>query len=142
MTEAASRASTVARVRLAFALVVGLAGGFWGLLILFSDYPAGWSATRWLAYVLASHVAFGLAIGALVPRLWFLSLVAGWGALFLGFLSLLGQALGMDADETSGSSEFLLDLLLPVLGSLLAAGFLGAIAVGLFQRARPARRLP
>ena len=131
MTDASSRASTVASVRLASALVVGVAGGFWGLLILFSDYPADWSATRWLVYVLVSHAAFGLTIGALVPKWWLLSLVAGWGAMFLGLLSLL-----------SGSSGFLLELLVPVLGSLLSAGLLGAIAVGLFQRARPARRLP
>ena len=51
-------------------------------------------------------------------------------------LSLLGKALGMGADETSGSSEFLLELLLPVFGSLLTAGLLGAFAVRIFQRAR------
>lgn len=102
-------------VRLAFALVVGIAGGFWGLLILFSDYPVGWSETRWLVYVLGSHAGFGLVIGALVPRWWYLSLSAGWGAVFLGLLS--------------ATREFLLELLLPVLGLLLIAGLLGAVIV-------------
>ena len=109
-------------IRLACSLVVGVAGGFWGLMILFSDYPAGWSETRWLVYVLGSHAGFGLVIGALVPRWWFLSLSAGWGALFLGLLSM--------------SREFLMDLLLPVLASLLVAGLLGAVAVRCLRLAR------
>ena len=133
MISAAPEAVTVgwSAVRLALAVMFGLAGGYWGLLMLFSDYPVGWSETRWLVEVLTSHAAFGLVIGALVPRWWFLSVLAAWGALLLGLLNLL-----------SGSSGFLLDLLLPVLGSLLAAGLVGAIAVRLSQRALSAWRSP
>ncbi len=124
MTSATPGTSTVRwwEIRLASSLTVGLAGGFWGLMILFSDYPAGWSETRWMAYVLGSHAAFGLVIGVLVPRWWYLSLLAGWGAMFLGLLSM--------------SREFLVDLLLPVLASLLAASILGAVAVRLINVAR------
>ena len=126
MTDAAPEAVTVgwSGVRLALAVVVGLAGGFWGLLLLFSDTP-GWSETRWLVNVLMSHAAFGLAIGALVPRWWFLSILAGWGALLLGLLGLL-----------SGSTEFLLDTLLPVLAAVLLASLIGAVAVWLISRLR------
>lgn len=124
MIEATPQTSTLkwSEIRLACSLAVGLAGGFWGLMILFSDYPAGWSDTRWLVYVLGSHAGFGLVIGALVPRWWYLSLTAGWGALFLGLLSM--------------SREFLMDLLLPVLASLLVAGLLGAVAVRCLRLAR------
>ena len=126
MTDSVPEAVTVgwSEIRLAFAVVIGLAGGFWGLLILFSDYPPGWSETRWLVYVLVSHAAFGLVIGALVPRWWYLSLLAGWGALFLGLLGLL-----------SLSTEFLMDLLLPTLASVLGGALLGAIAMRLIGRA-------
>ena len=110
-------------LRLALSLGLGLAGGLWGLVILFSDYPDGWSAARWRVYVLGSHAAFGLPIGALVPKWWFLSLVSGWGALSLGSLTLL-----------SGSTEFLIEPLLPILATLLVAGFLGSFGVRLLSR--------
>ena len=122
------------QVRLVLALAIGLVGGFWGVVISFSDYPSGWSETRWLMYVLASHGAFGLAIGALAPRWWFLSLMAGWGVLSWGALGLI----------TLWSSEFFLELVLPVLASLVVAGFLGSLLARLLGsavgRVRPTDR--
>jgi hypothetical protein len=124
MTDATSGATTVTwrEIRLAFALVVGIAGGLWGMVILFSDYPVDWSAARWMVYVLVSHAVFGAVVGALVPKWWYLSLVTGWPVLLLGVLNLI-----------VGSSEFLVELLLPIVATLLVAGLLGAGAARLLE---------
>jgi len=75
-----------AETRKLLAGVLMLATGFWGLVISFSDYPSGWSAAVWLAYIALWHVPSAFIIGFLFPHRWFLSLAAGWGAgLILAF---------------------------------------------------------
>lgn len=71
------------RIRLALAVLLILVTGFWGLVITFSDSPAGWSLSTVAAYIAAWHVPGALVIGLLVPHKWWLGITTVWGALLM-----------------------------------------------------------
>jgi hypothetical protein len=90
----------------AIVAVLVLVTGFWAFIITFSDYPPAWSTARWLAYVVMSLAPSAFVIGLLLPARWYLSLGVCWGAL------------GLFAAPR---------LLVPILVSALAAGYLGSL---------------
>jgi hypothetical protein len=90
----------------ALVTVLLLVTGFWAFIITFSDYPPAWSTARWLAYIVLSLAPSAFVIGLLIPARWYLSLGVCWGA-----LGLFGAP----------------RLLVPILVSVLTAGYLGSL---------------
>lgn len=94
--------SRAARLAVAISLIV--VAGFWSFATTFSDYPASWSLLTWFAYLVAWHLPSAFVVGLLVPTRWYLALGTAWGSL------------GLFATPS---------ILLPLLASVLAAGYLG-----------------
>ena len=75
--------------RFLLAILVVIAGGFWGLVALFSDYALDSSYAEWVVYVLGIHAFVGFLIGLLLPSRWLLSIAAAWGAFLLDIMSVI-----------------------------------------------------
>ncbi len=108
------------------AVVVALVVGVVGLWAVFADIaPKGSAAWRWslTAIVYAGGAA---VVGALVPRRWYLALLAAWGPVTLGLLGLITKLV-------SGAAvpywSFLALVLVFVPAVALLFGYLGTRAV-------------
>jgi hypothetical protein len=109
------------RVVLATAIIVATA--FWGLVITFSDYPSHWSMTRWILYIVASHLP-GAFLAGLLLRRWWIAMLSGLSAVLL---------------LTAGG---LIAPALLLVGSIAAAAYGGARASSLVSRTLAASRSP
>ena len=91
--------------RYLLAILFAIAGGFWGLVALFSDYPLDSSYAEWVVYVLGIHAFVGFLIGLLLPSRWLLSIAAAWGAFLLDIMSVISlfRASGSTSDQPVGA---------------------------------------
>jgi len=115
-------------VRIILALLVILLAGFWGLIVLFSDFPSSWSYAFWVLYVLGGHLIAGFLVGMLTPLRWQLSIAAAWGAIFIN----VGGVVGMlrSSESTTAPVSLLARVAFPLLTLLVvpAAAALGGYA--------------
>jgi hypothetical protein len=123
-------------VRILLALCVVLLAGFWGLIVLFSDFPPHWSYARWTLYVLSGHVLAGLIIGMLLPLRWRLSIAAAWGAILINVVGLVGM-LRSGESNTGPPVSFFARFAFPVLTLFVVPA---AVALGGYAGSRVVRR--
>ncbi len=111
-------------LRLVIAVCLSGGTGFWGLIILFSDYTyADWV---YFTYIFAMHFLPSIVVGVLVPARWYVSVLTTWGALLLGGLFLVGYLRYLFGDPNAqpcGRCTIL--VLLPVIAALLG-GYAGS----------------
>lgn len=104
-------------VRILLALLVILLAGFWGLIVLFSDFPSHWSYAFWALYVLGGHLIAGFLVGMLIPLRWRLSIAAAWGAIFINVGSVVGML--RSSESTAAPASFLARVAFPLLTLLV-----------------------
>jgi peptidoglycan/LPS O-acetylase OafA/YrhL len=89
-------------VRILLAIVVVLAAGFWGLIVLFSDLPPQQSRAIWFLYLTAGHFLAGFLVGFLLPLRWRFSVAVAWGTVMVSLLGLLSVARRPQSGTTDG----------------------------------------
>ena len=70
-------------IRILVAIIVILFGGFWNLIITFSDYPSSWSTLTWFFYLMAWYALSAFLVGFLLPAVWYLAIITGVSSLIL-----------------------------------------------------------
>jgi uncharacterized membrane protein len=70
-------------LRIIGAIIVILIGGFWNLIITFSDYPSSWSTLTWFLYLLAWYALSAFLVGFLIPAAWYLAIITAFSSLIL-----------------------------------------------------------
>ncbi|MDQ6888071.1 MAG: hypothetical protein M3068_12400 [Gemmatimonadota bacterium] len=126
----------LATVRIFLALLVGSIAGFWGLVILFSDFAPHWSYATWALYVLGGHLLAGILIGMLLPSRWWLSIGAAWGSILIGVMGLVAVLRPASAG-TAPAASFLGGLAFPTLTLL---GIPAVVAFGGYAASRAVAR--
>jgi peptidoglycan/LPS O-acetylase OafA/YrhL len=132
----ASVAQTIVRILLA--IVLCLAAGFWGLLVLFSDLPPAQPRAIWFVYLTGGHLLAGFFVGFLLPLRWRFSIAVAWGAIVVGLLGLLSVASRSHGGSTLGvplSEEIALTVFALVI--VPAAAAMGGYAGSLVGRKWP-----
>lgn len=109
-------------------VLLGIALGFFGLSLLFSDLGPGETITSRLTTAGLFYLASGMLIGFFNASLWPIAGVIAWGAIILG----LGGFFG-------GRPDLFEDLLLPAVA--LVPTFLGGYLGALLNRKRVFPRL-
>ena len=116
--------------RFLLAILVVIAGGFWGLVALFSDYALDSSYAEWVVYVLGIHAFVGFLIGLLLPSRWLLSIAAAWGAFLLDIMSVISLfgASGSTTGPPTGALMVVASVLMvfAVPAAAAAGGFVGS----------------
>ena len=98
--------------------------GAFGFLAFFSDLAKGEQLWHRILVVTVVYLVVGASVGALLPRLWALALLAGWGPIGLGVLGLFMRL--RTGGETPYWSAFVVTLVvLPAW--LLASSYLGKV---------------
>ncbi len=119
--------------RFLLAILVVIAGGFWGLVVLFSDYALDSSYAEWALYVLGIHAFVGFLIGLLLPSRWPLSIAAAWGAFLLDIMSVMSlfRASGSTSDQPVGALMVAASVLMvfAVPAAAAAGGYAGSKVV-------------
>ena len=105
--------------------VMIFACGSFGLVQFFSDLSPG--EPWWLRVLLTGgiYLLIGLSVGALLPRLWPLAVLAGWGP---GLLGATGLLMKLRHNDIYPAWSYLAVCLVAVPVSLLLTGYLGALA--------------
>ncbi len=104
------------------AWAVGVLTGFWGFIVLFSDVLSGLPHWAYVVTVGITHAVPAALIGFLLPRRWYVALVAVWGGVFWGFLFPAVVFLLIDKWPGNNNPEWI------SLGVVLSAVCLGAFA--------------
>lgn len=102
----------------AAAVVIAVATGFLGLSMFFSDLgPSESVAFRVLTLVLLYALGAG-SIGALVPRIWYVALLAAWGPVLLSLPVLLNRGAVAPSSPAEQMQQGLLGLVVVPLAAL------------------------
>lgn len=70
-------------LRIIGAIFVILIGGFWNLIITFSDYPSSWPILIWFLYLLVWYAVSAFLVGFLIPAAWYVAILTGVSSLIL-----------------------------------------------------------
>ena len=100
-------------------VVVALVTGFVGLAAFFSDLGPSETEAKRIAFVVATYAVGCGLVGALLPRAWYVALIAAWGPLFLAVPELI-------SGPASGLSTWNLAELVLVPAAALVFGYVGA----------------
>lgn len=116
---------------IALATLLALGIGIVGLWAVFTDTGAGDSMLKRLLLTAFIYAVGAAAVGALVPRQWYVSLVAAWGPLALGLLGLLTKL------ANGGPVPYWQNLALTLLAVPAVAMLFGYLGARARERATP-----
>jgi hypothetical protein len=108
----------------AAAVIIAIATGFLGLSMFFSDLGPSESMVFRFSTLVLLYAVGGGAIGALVPRAWYVAILAAWGPVLLTLPMLLGPRVGTPSSPADQMQQGLLGVVVVPLAAL-AFAFLG-----------------